>query len=80
MSTWIRSGREILLERRDQFLRLPMIERAVEKIHADNAERFLLIDIRFIQHAHVDDDLARLAARSAPESARPASRAIRYAA
>ena len=55
--------REIFLQRRDQLFRLLMIERAVEQIHADDAERFLLVDIRFIEHPHVNDDLARFAAR-----------------
>src|SRR5450755_163459 len=40
-----------------------MVESAVEKIHSDNAERFLLIDIRLIEHSDVDDNLARFAAR-----------------
>ena len=68
MSTCIRSGREILLERRDQFFRLVMVERAVKQIHADDAERFLLIDVRFVEHPDVNDDLARFAARLALET------------
>ena len=40
-----------------------MVESAVKKIHSDNAERFLLIDIRLIEHPDVDDNLARFAAR-----------------
>ena len=40
-----------------------MIERAVDQVHADHAERFLLVDVCFVEHAHVNDDLARLAAR-----------------
>ncbi len=51
------------MERRDQFLRLMMVEGAVNQIHADDSERFLLIDVRFVQHPDVDDDLARLTAR-----------------
>ena len=37
--------REIFLERCDQFFGLLMIEGAEEEVHADNAERFLLIDV-----------------------------------
>src|SRR2546423_1500959 len=51
------------MKRRDQFLRLLMIERAEKQIHADDSERFLLIDVRFIQHPDMDHDLTRLAAR-----------------
>ena len=39
-----------------------IIKRAVKQIHADDTERFLLIDIRFVEHAHVNDDLARFRA------------------
>ena len=40
-----------------------IVEGAVDQVHADDPERFLLIDVRFVQHPHVDDDLARLTAR-----------------
>src|ERR1700730_2930902 len=40
-----------------------MVESAVKKIHSDNAERFLLIDVRLIEHPNVDDNLAWFAAR-----------------
>src|SRR5688572_33040294 len=54
-----------------------MIERPVKEIHSDDAERFLLIDVRFIQHPDVDNDLARLAPRILLETdAQPAVRFI----
>ncbi len=54
-----------------------MIERPVKKIHSDDAERFLLVDVRFIQHPDVDNDLARLAPRMLLETdAEPAVRFI----
>ena len=55
--------REIFVKRGDQFLRLVIIERAVNQVHPDDAERLLLLDVGFIEHPHVDDDLARLAPR-----------------
>src|SRR5437868_12238354 len=36
-----------------------MIEGTVNQVHSDDAERFLLIDIGLVQHADVDDNLAR---------------------
>ena len=63
MSTWIRPGARFSCSDEINFSGSLMIKRAVKQIHADDAERFLLIDIGFIEHAHVDDDLARLAAR-----------------
>jgi hypothetical protein len=35
-----------------------MIKRAVNQIHSNYAQRFLLFDVPFIQHPHVDNDLA----------------------
>ena len=50
-----------------------MIKRAVNQVHSDNPERFLLLDVRIIEHAHMNDDLARFAAtfllKSNPEPA-----------
>ena len=67
MSTWIRCSAQVLLERSDQLLRLMIIEGAVKQIYPDYAERFLLIDVRFIEHPHVNDDLTRFPARLALE-------------
>ena len=55
------SRREIFLERRDHSFWLRLVKRPVKQIHSDHAERFLLLDIRFVEHAHVNDDLAWLA-------------------
>ena len=38
-----------------------LVKRAVDQVHPDDPERFLLVDVRLVQHSHVDDDLARLA-------------------
>ncbi len=35
-----------------------MIERSIKEVHADDTERFLLLDVRFVKHPHVDDNLA----------------------
>ena len=40
-----------------------MIECAVKQIYSDHPERFLLVDVRFVEHANVNDNLARLATR-----------------
>src|SRR6188508_87521 len=40
-----------------------MVERAVKEVHADDPERFLLIDIRFVQHPNVYHDLTGLTPR-----------------
>ena len=40
-----------------------MVERAEEQVHPDDPERFLLVDVRFVEHPHMNDDLTRLAAR-----------------
>src|SRR5438270_9236225 len=54
-----------------------MKERAIEQIHADDPERFLLIDIRFVEHPDMDHDLARLAPRLILETnAQPAVRLV----
>ncbi len=51
-------------QRLDQALRVVMQEKcAVEKVHPDDAEGFLLQLVLVVQHAHVDDDLAVLIAR-----------------
>src|SRR6266699_612067 len=39
-----------------------MVKRAIEQIHANDTERFLLIDIRFVKHAYMNDNLVRVAA------------------
>src|SRR5436305_773637 len=57
------SGREIFLERRNQLFRLGIVKRSVKQVHSDHAEGFLLIGVRFIEHAHVNDDLTWFAAR-----------------
>ena len=54
-----------------------IVEGAVDQVHADDSERFLLIDVRFVQHPDVDNDLARLTARLGLETHPRASRAIR---
>ena len=43
-------------------------ERAVEQVHADDAQRLLLQRVFGVEHAHVDDDLAVLVARVGLES------------
>src|SRR5664279_3176182 len=54
-----------------------MIERSIKQIHADHAERFLLIDVRLVEHAHVDDDLSRVAASlRLKTNAKPAMRFV----
>ena len=62
MSTSIRPGWKIFLKRRNQFFRLTIVERAVKKIHPDDAERFLLVDVGFVEQPNVDNDLAWLPA------------------
>src|SRR5260370_32699545 len=57
------SGRDIFLERRNQLFRLGIVKRSVKQVHSDHAEDFLLIGVRFIEHAHVNDDLTWFAAR-----------------
>ena len=54
-----------------------IIKGAVKQVYSDYAERFLLVDVRFIEHAHMNDDLAWFALRFQLDSERPASRAIR---
>src|SRR6185436_3679368 len=54
--------REIFLKRGDKFLRVAMIESAVKEVYADDAQTLLLIDVCFIKHPDVDNDLARFAA------------------
>src|SRR6266487_1935601 len=39
-----------------------VVKSAIEQVHADDTERFLLFDVGFIQQPHVDDNLARWAA------------------
>src|SRR5437867_8310085 len=39
-----------------------VVKSAIEQIHADYTERFLLFDVGFIKQPHVDDNLARWAA------------------
>src|ERR1700736_3395936 len=34
-----------------------MVERTVEQINSDNAQGFLLFDVVFVQHPHMNDDL-----------------------
>src|ERR1039457_4606886 len=54
-----------------------MIERSIKEIHADHAQRFLLVDVRLVEHAHVNDDLARVAARLCLKTnAKPAVRFV----
>src|ERR1043166_845262 len=50
------------MQRRDQLLRLRMVEGAIEQVHSHYTKRFLLFDVQFIEHPHVNDDLARLRA------------------
>src|SRR5207244_12514002 len=39
-----------------------VVKSAIEQVHADDTERFLLFDVGFIKQPHVDDNLARWAA------------------
>ena len=64
MSTWSRSGARFSWSDEINFAGSWIIKRAVKQIHADHAERFLLIDIGLVEHADVDDDLARFRARA----------------
>jgi len=34
-----------------------MIKRAIKEVHTDDTKRFLLLDVRFVKHPHVDDNL-----------------------
>src|SRR4029079_9807105 len=54
---------EILVQRRDQSLWLMIVEGGVDQVHPDDSERFLLIDVRLVQHPDVDGDLARTTTR-----------------
>ena len=40
----------------------------MKQVHADDTEHFLLFDIGFVEHPHVNDDLARLGAGLALET------------
>ncbi len=62
-------GAEIVRERLDELLRLvAVIERAVEQVGADDAERLLLEDVFLVEHPDVDDDFARLLERRGLEA------------
>src|SRR5437667_12655751 len=39
-----------------------VVKSAIEQVHADDTERFLLFDVGFIKQPHVNDNLARWAA------------------
>src|SRR5438093_7221938 len=39
-----------------------VVKSAIEQVHADDTERFLLFDVGFIKQPHVDDNLAGWAA------------------
>ncbi len=56
--------RQAVEQRADELFRvLVQVERAVDEVDADDAQRLLLLDVFLIQHADVDDDLVRLGAR-----------------
>ena len=64
MSISMRSVRQVVEQRLDQLLGLVVEEeRAVEQVHADDAERLLLQRVLRVEHADVDDDLAVVVAR-----------------
>ena len=54
----MRFGAEAVEQRLEQRLRVVVQEaRAVDEVHADDAERLLLERVLDVEHAHVDDDL-----------------------
>ena len=62
-------GRQVVEQRLEKFLGLfPEVECAIDKVHPDDAERFLLREVLMIHHPDVDDDLGRLAARRGLET------------
>ena len=64
----MRSRAEIVEQRLEQLHRLVRHEeRAVEQVDPDDAERFGLRRVVVVEHAHVQDDLARLVARMSLE-------------
>ena len=71
-------GREIVEKRVDQGVRIVMlINRPIDEIHPDNAERFLLLHVFFVEKPHMDDDLRRRTLRHSLElDAEPAVRLI----
>ena len=55
---------EVVEQRLDELVGLVIEEeRAVEQVHADDAQRFLLQGVFGVEHPHVEDDLAVLVAR-----------------
>ena len=60
-------------------LRLVIQEKsAIDQIHADNSQRFLLQGVLGVEHPHVQDDLAVLIAGMGLEIASPSSRGIHW--
>src|SRR5438046_8079891 len=54
-----------------------MIKRAIKEVHTDDTKRFLLLDVRFVKHPQVDDNLVWFTAWLGLKShAKPAVRFI----
>ena len=54
---------EVVQQRGDQRRRLALEKRAVDEVHAEHAQRFLLMGVLLFQQADVQNDFARLAVK-----------------